>query len=29
MVAAPNPFQAEVELAKPIEGEKYPILGNS
>lgn len=27
LVAAPNPFQAEVELAKPIEGEKYPILG--
>ena len=27
LVAAPNPFQAKVELAKPIEGEEYPILG--
>lgn len=27
LVAAPNPFQAEVELAKPIEGEEYPVLG--
>ena len=27
LVAAPNPFLAEVELAKPVEGEEYPILG--
>lgn len=27
LVAAPNPFQAEVKLAKPVEGEEYPILG--
>lgn len=27
LVAAPNPYQAEVELAKPIEGEEYPIIG--
>lgn len=27
LVAAPNPYQAEVELAMPIEGEEYPILG--
>ncbi len=27
LVAAPNPFQANVELAKPIDGEEYPILG--
>ena len=27
LVAAPNLYQAEVELAKPVEGEEYPILG--
>lgn len=27
LVAASNPFQAEVKLAKPVEGEEYPILG--
>ncbi len=27
LVAAPNPCQAEIELAKPIDGEEYPILG--
>lgn len=27
LVAAPNPLDAEIDLAKPIEGEEYPILG--
>ena len=27
LVAAPNPLQTEVDLAKPVEGESYPVLG--
>lgn len=27
LVAAPDPCQADVELAKPIENEEYPIIG--
>lgn len=27
LVAAPNPCQADIELARPIEGEEYPIIG--
>lgn len=27
LVAAPNPYKAEIELAKPIEGVDYPIIG--
>ena len=27
LVAAPCPYQAEVDLAKPVEGEDYPIIG--
>lgn len=27
LVAAPNPLQSEIELAKPIDGEEYPVLG--
>ena len=27
LVAAPDPIQSEIELAKPVEGEEYPVLG--
>ena len=27
LLAAPNPLQTEVDLAKPVEGESYPVLG--